>query len=163
MKFLLKLKAWQLFLLIVVPIAIKSSIFFYEVFALLGGLLYLTWVYEIGIAMHSFISEQPKKPRNIYFKISFTFMVLSLIIHYILSYVHPVDFYFSFTLAIILVICMLYFVGFSGRMLESKITGRIENRSDSLKAMLFIYFFPIGIWYLQPIINQIVAKEEQTR
>jgi hypothetical protein len=72
-----------------------------------------------------------------------------------LEYLHG---YLYFSCVIIVIV--LYSFMFAARMLESAIEGKIVNRSDSLKTFFYIWFFPIGIWYIQPAVKRVLIQQE---
>jgi hypothetical protein len=49
---------------------------------------------------------------------------------------------------------------FTARMIESVANGYLVNRSDSLKAFFGFWFFPVGIWYIQPAVQRLVKENE---
>lgn len=49
---------------------------------------------------------------------------------------------------------------FAARMLESNFQDGIANRRDSLKAFFCIWIFPLGVWYIQPAVQQVLAHYE---
>jgi len=51
---------------------------------------------------------------------------------------------------------MLYIFAFAARMLESVIQGNAVGVSGSLKAFFCFWFFPIGLWYIQPAVQRII-------
>ncbi|MGZ3814089.1 MAG: hypothetical protein ACXVB0_23960 [Mucilaginibacter sp.] len=46
----------------------------------------------------------------------------------------------------------------AARMLESMFEGELVNRSDALKAFFGLWFFPFGIWYIQPAVKRVLDK-----
>ncbi len=157
MKILLRLKAWQLFVLIMLPIMVPTVNIICGAIYAFGVVIYVGWIFSIGYTMHSFIKLQ-SKPKIIYFKMScLTFLTILMAFHLPLNSINEYLFGALFVMGIA---SMLYSFSFAARMLESAIEGEIVNRSDSLKALFYIWFFPIGIWYLHPAIKQVLAKQD---
>lgn len=164
MKRLLYLKSWQLYLLIFIPIGIGDI--FFSFLGLVGWIIYLFWVYAIGTIMHSLIQKN-SKPKIIYFKISCLIVFLIVLIFYESYFLKIVDddfflnyFSLGFAFVSVIMVIQIYTFLFAASMLESSIQGKIVNRSDSLKVAFFIWFFPIGIWYIQPLIKKVLAEHE---
>ena len=158
MNFLLRLKSWQLLILIFLPSVIPPLNFSCRIVNVSGFLIYISWIYTIGTVLHSMLPIH-LKPKVIFFKISCVICLLFVIIG---SFSNLLDFnpfegnniYIFCILFAIVMIVMFYTFSFAARMLESKIKGKIVNRSDSLRTFVYIWFFPIGIWYIQPMIKQ---------
>lgn len=156
MKILLRLKAWQLFVLTLIPaFYFPGANIFYQVTYWFGTMIYIGWIFSIGIVMHSLI-DSPLKPKIIYFKISC--LLISLLLPF--GAYAPLQYSYFFSCAMIGVVIMLYLFMFAARMPESVVEGKIVNRSDSLRAFFYIWFFPIGIWYLQPLIKNVLMQHE---
>jgi len=67
----------------------------------------------------------------------------------------------SVTGAIIYTIGFICACGFAGKMLESVIEGEIVGNSDALKAIICFVIFPVGLWYIQPAIQRVLAKYDK--
>lgn len=158
MKVLLRLKAWQLFLLNAPWYMFTFISPVFDVLYLNGTAIFFGWIFSIGYVMHSFI-QSPSKPKIIYFEITFSFFVIWCIIDYFIPMNKAIE-YWIWPLAALGGISLLYSFGFAARMFESVRQGEIVNRSDSLRTLFYILFFPIGIWFLQPSINEIMAEKE---
>ena len=133
----------------------------FQILYLFGTVIYLTWIFSMGYVMHSFV-QSPSKPKIIYFEISFLFFVVTAITTYFVS-LDALSKYLMWPLTAIETVAFFYSFGFAARMLESVKQGEIANRSDSVWTFLYIMFFPIGIWFLQPSINRILAEQESNR
>ncbi|MET3498656.1 MULTISPECIES: hypothetical protein [Mucilaginibacter] len=157
MRFLLKLKSWQLFALIVIPAFVPNS---YTVLMYLSLLIGLSWIYAIGVTMHSLIPVI--KPDIKYFRFSLLLIIIALIISRIAQVGGDnLAIWFSATGGIIYVIGFICACGFAGKMLESVIEGEIVGNSDALKAIICLIFFPIGLWHIQPAVQRVLAKYDK--
>ena len=158
MEFLLRLKSWQLFAIIILPLMV-SSFWLDQLLYGIGYVVYIGWMYSIGIKMHSLFSFQ-SKPKVIYFKIS---CLSALLIVIITTFFDPLQNgpSFAFWIESVVIVCsMFYILNFAARMLESVIQGKIIGFSDSLKAFFGFWFFPFGIWYIQPVVKIVLEKHE---
>jgi hypothetical protein len=170
MKFLLNLKAWQLFVILFIGM-ISSSDSSYGLFiSMFFFLIYVSWIYQIGITMYNLIAVQ-SRPGIRYFKFCCLFMlflsVLSELFYvYIIQFIPQRD--IIEPIISIIVPCYagwtwLYISMFSARMLESAIEGRLVMRSDSMKGFVCIIAFPIGVWYIQPAVQRVLNKYKVVR
>jgi hypothetical protein len=161
MDFLLKLSSWKLFLLLVLPC-------FFTFIPLLGMLLtalwiviYMGWIYSIGVSMHNLIPKRIK-PEIGYFKFNCIFNIVVFIAILITGGYNsetagdfnlvfiPITFYAIWSL--------IYVFSFAARMLESVIEGEIVGISDSIKGLFCFWFFPFGVWHIQPAVERVLEK-----
>ncbi|HTF16987.1 MAG TPA: hypothetical protein VK658_02880 [Chryseolinea sp.] len=59
---------------------------------------------------------------------------------------------------IISMICFFFVIGFAAKIIKVAETGRPVSVNDYFGEFFLIFFFPIGIWLLQPRINRIVKS-----
>ncbi|MES2107905.1 MAG: hypothetical protein V4577_04110 [Bacteroidota bacterium] len=165
MEFLIRLKAWQVLLLILFPAFLSNYDSLQPViWTLMVYVIYWAWIYAIGIKMNSFIPAN-LRPGLTSFKIHSYLLLIFLITLFAAEFFgqlpdieSPYAMYFGLGAMTISLYLLFNVWMFSARMLESVIVGTIVNRSDSLKAFLCFWFFPIGIWFIQPAVNRAVAK-----
>jgi len=161
---LLRLKSWQLFLLLLLSYFLPSGYVFERVANLLFIGIYLGWIYSVGFVMHSLLPDK-RKPGITYFKISCLFIiVLFITLSFTGGYTINQDNYkeygnsiwFLVPLILYTIWSMLYMFMFAAQMLESMIEGRLVLRSDSLKGFFGFWFFPFGVWYIQPAVQRVL-------
>jgi len=165
MKLLLRLKSWQLFILIVIPLLFQPTNLVFEIIVLFGYGVYLSWIFAIGSTMHALLLAK-LKPKIIYFKIS---CLSTAVIILPTCFYNPFAFLDPFAGGIkacvfwvffaFVITSMFYSFGFAARMLQSRIDGEIANRSDSFRSFCYIWFFPIGIWYIQPMVKRALQED----
>lgn len=178
--FFSRIKNWQLFLLLVFPyiiliyandlengyITIIVSIVLFFLPLLIGSV----WFISIG----NFLGRVSKeKDKTLYFNINIILMIGYWLFIYTYAFLQSGDL-FSTTFTIvstdendnplftgpsapimlllgIYIMCAIfynmYFVG--------NCISNLNNKKESLKILFQIWFFPIGIWFLQPKINKI--------
>jgi hypothetical protein len=166
MKFLLRLKSWQLFLLLLIPCFAPGGYLIGKILNSFWVIMYVGWVYEIGVAMHSLIP--PKlQPKAVYFKLACLYVIIAFISlaffsNFFLS-VSPDKNSQLFVLFLALMLTVIgasfYIFSFAARMLESVINKRIVGFNESLKAFFCIWIFPYGIWHVQPVLQVILKKK----
>jgi hypothetical protein len=64
-----------------------------------------------------------------------------------------------FPLHLLAMFCMFYQLYFVSKNLVLAETGRPASFSDYARLFLALWFFPIGIWIVQPRINRLIQKE----
>jgi hypothetical protein len=161
MPFLLKLKSWQLFILIIVPAFISNSLSIYSTIVSLSLLISFSWIYIVGTTMHSLIPVSVK-PNIKYFRFYFLLIIIALIMIGIAQFSRDNSTtWLSVTGGGIYIVGFICACGFAGKMLESIIEGEIVNNSDALKATICFLIFPIGLWYIQPAVQRVLAKYDK--
>jgi len=110
--------------------------------------------------MYSLLPDNLNKPNIGNFKISCLISVIAIPVGYSGTFFGYYNVYFSAAFGVIVLTSLFYSIGFAARMLESKLSRRIVNRSDSLKNIFYILFFFIGVWILQPLIKQVLTSQE---
>lgn len=178
MRFLLRLKHWQLFLITWgVPLAIyiytfsrptlKVKLFPVVMVVFIIGIF--GWIWAISTQLHKKLPHEVKL--NVKgFKIIFSIPILYLLA---LTLWMAHQFYFrfpegspnirSFLLVIIFVhfismVCILVGLRFAAQTLRSVELGRLANFSDYAIEFFLIWFSPIGFWILQPRLNKLMEK-----
>jgi hypothetical protein len=175
MKFLLKIKHWQffgIFLAIYACTKILTEINLKEddvilfpnkfdfVYSLLLVVPFFCWLYSLGINLHRKLPVSVKmnlKRFKIFFFISIFYLILFyiLIINIDLAYkivIIPVHLFAMY--------CIFYCFYFIAKSLKSIELDKeaIWNENDYAWYFFLIWFFPFGIWVLQPKINKIFKK-----
>ncbi len=141
------LKHWQLFLLIVLPLAWVSPSPLQEMINSIGIITFGLWIYGIGIYGHSNLKEEQAEQMNLsLFKLNSKMSILTLLLIYIITQIHP-DFDSSFSIynlimipiSLYLIYTIFYIVIFSSKTLTSLELDRQVTFSD--------YFFKsISYW-----------------
>lgn len=162
MNFLLKLKSWQLFLIFICPILL-SEIFQFDPFALessifsaISLMVILLWFYKVGVFS---LRLSHKKTMLFVFRVLFVcnLLLASVLINLSIYQHFSIDDYYhliSLLTAIGLVFhfYMMYLVAKSLCMNKSTLPSLF-------KVFYMLWFFPIGIWWLQPKINELITNQ----
>jgi len=158
----LKAKHWHIFVvLFVIPqlasfAAIASmQIVFFSVMTAIFGLCLLAWYWALGSFLSS--ASRPKFRMNIGL---FRFAVL-----YPLCYVPffmwvALDFEDGISpiiipLHLLAMACMIYVLYFVSKSLVLAETGKAASFSDYVGPLILFWFFPLGIWFVQPRVNRL--------
>jgi hypothetical protein len=174
MNFLLRLKAWQMFLFLMVffvlpslfPLVFIHGGFLFE-FTFLFLVVFLLWVYSIGVKMNALIPAafRPGTSRfKIYclvapvsagFILGLSFFSVNLGVNtgvYLILVLTSVIAYFYSIFSVFM---------FAARMLKTVVLGYPANKSDAIAEFFCIWMFPIGVWIIQPMVNKVLAKQDE--
>ncbi|MGL1900693.1 MAG: hypothetical protein OCC49_01065 [Fibrobacterales bacterium] len=181
---LLKAKHWQLFIgMFLVPLAVQvlmvqefissnskqnfenpeqvfESFKYLWLFSAFAFLIGITWFISIGVRLRSFVSglEQMKVKKFIFLSsFSFCYMFMASTLFEIIPNVSWMIF-LIIPMHLTAMFGMLYMLYFPGRVLKSIELGRVASRGESIGSMFLFWFFPIGLWTIQPIANKVFAQ-----
>jgi hypothetical protein len=178
MRFLLRLKHWQLFLITWgIPIAINLFTFskpalMVKLFPLMMVVFIIGifgWIWAISTQLHK------KLPMEANLNIKGFKIVFSVPIFYTLALTFWMiyQFYFRFPEgssnigSVIIIVAFFHFVSmvcilvglrFAAQTLRSVELGRLAKFSDYAIEFILIWFSPIGFWILQPRLNKLTEK-----
>lgn len=178
---LLTLKHWQIFTLLMgVPVLFQlfvgyavttdsvSSLIFIAFPVMLVFLIavFFGWFYAIGTNLHKKLpgSVTMNLTRfKIFLFIPFAYMIsISLIMCNLITERLPIDgqpnpafFLVIFPLHLFSIFCMFYCLYFNAKALKSVECQREVTSSEYIGEFLMIWFFPFGIWMIQPRLNKL--------
>ncbi|MCF2859182.1 hypothetical protein L1286_16990 [Pseudoalteromonas sp. SMS1] len=184
MKFFLTWKSWQVFLLVVLlpfgfqfllmETLMSSSEIDHEMMfnviplmMLVFIALYLLWFWTLGTELNKIIPEK-ERPSASRFKFGIKFNAIYMVLFqaFFISTANGTSFGFLVPVIFILHICSMYFMFYSIYFIsknlvtfENKVYG--TNKS-STGTFFLMWFFPLGIWFVQPRINKMYAAEPST-
>ena len=161
MNFLLRLKSWQMFLLLVLPLYLSGIPYLGIILMILTVGIYIAWVYYITAAMHAVMPDNLKPP-IIYFKYTCISLLVIMICIFGLNDL-VADFLKNdlFVFLMLFVVCIFLnfaMCRFAGKILECAIEGEILYASDSAKAIFCFWFYPLRVWYIQPAVRSVLDK-----
>ncbi len=165
MDILLKLRHWVLFAVMMIPPIIADvgdlAGFWYSVSVIWTALIYTCWLFSIGNAVYSVGSTS--RFAIVLFKAGVIYLIICLLsVFYNTS--HASDF---FPLWQIVLYCVGIFVEFYLFFFVAKNLVYYENDHHLESKSIFltfcaIWFFPIGVFFVQPRINQIVSVSRKS-
>lgn len=177
---LLKLKHWQLFLLLIgLPLVFQiftmqammnnepAGMFIsFPLMMILVVAIYFGWFYALGTNLHKKLPSSVSmnlKRFKIFLIIPMVYIVLiSLFMTFAMSDVFP-EYISSYMMIIIplhlfSIFCMFYCLYFISKELKSVEWQRPVTFNDYAGEFFFIWFFPFGIWFIQPRINKLFSE-----
>jgi hypothetical protein len=180
-----KLKSWQMFLIIVLPFATSVvQIWIYSFFSLeisinaaaalaylrlVASLTLFLWLYVVGSKLNEKIG--PDKYETRFLKASTIYMALFLISDKVrremgidLSFMDTEFAVYTTVYAIswfqvISWICLIYSYYFVAKVLLSAELGRGTSFGEFVGTFFLILFILIGIWWIQPRINEVFSED----
>jgi len=172
MNLFLSAKHWQLFIIFCGSAFLSDFVTTFSIFFnLLGVGVYLAWMYAISVGMQKMVPP-PAKMNVTLFKVFFfipaIYFILILIVmdYFTKSFGGP----FSGRNALIIVpvhlfsmFCIFYCLYFLAKAIKTVELQRVVTFSDFFPEFLLAWFFPIGVWILQPRINKIIKQYEESR
>ena len=176
-RFLLRAKHWQIFILMTAPFVLGMAIEFNsdwntllptEGFGtsdlktaflwLLFMFSYLAWQWASGAFLNSIV--QPSLRMNTgFFYFSLVYPALYFIVFWAVFHnSSPVVLAVIFPLHAFATFCMFYLLYFVSKSLVAAETAKPATFLDYAGAFFLIWFFPIGVWMIQPRINRLYAE-----
>lgn len=148
-------------------ILLTSGIFIYLLSVIVFAISILAWLWAVGTGLQSKIGDELSM-RSSVFK-----TVLLLFVVYIISPLALLsafqgntqlgDFlvtwgFFFIPLHFLMMLCILFCLFFVAKTYKTAILQRKVTFSDFAGDFFLIWFFPIGIWIVQPKINELVSE-----
>jgi len=177
MDFFLKAKAWQVFSILVgIPIVFQLVMFkfflgliysdpkLFLIIAsgamLIGGAVYLFWVWTLGIGINQRIQSEIR-PKVKFFKFAVIYSAVSFIIYPLLGILPLTNVNAAGVGELLSLLqlfgsyCMIYGFYFIAKNLVTLEKGAPIKFRSQLGTMILLWIFPLGIWSIQPRINEI--------
>ena len=185
MNLLVRIKHWQLFIFLVgIPISIQLFLIFislnassnYEIVNIILGVLvpttfFFIWQYILGVKLHQRLPDTLKMNLNkfrillvvpVIYILFISFFVVKILSLPITVNIGPYILLFFLIIPIHLfsMFCIFYCLYFNSKALKSVELGKEAILSDYILEFFLLWFFPIGVWIIQPRINKIFSNPE---
>jgi hypothetical protein len=166
--FILKLKTYEVFLLILVGGILKKIEFDDNMInALLsstGFILYAGWPFFVGHALHQRYPDLIRWNYQV-FTLCSGIWALTILAVPIISAVLGLAYIEVLTVpgAIVVFLAVGYCLLYTAKLIESADIRKEVDGFESDGVLLLILLLPIGIWFLQPIVNKMVADKPEER
>ena len=164
MKFILRLKHWQVFLILIAGLfisnfEIENNKTLTTILFLIGMTTYFSWILFVGHALYQLLPEKIELNYNLFLINSFIWLTSYIFVMVIsdgqgmtFSGVEALPGFYVF-------FAFLYFLMFPARALKSIEKDRKADIGECIGDFFLIVFLPIGIWFLQPRINRVTADK----
>ena len=173
--FFLRAKHWQLFLLLfLVPTILEIATAAYLPETLrslndLGGLVYLglwfiatacifVWLWAMGSFLNS-IQKLGVRMNLSFFRVALVFVPVYLAVFFPVVLIAELPSQITAPLYLFATFCIFYAFYFVARSLVTVNKGRQVPFGGYAKPLILLLLFPIGVWSIQPRINQLWARK----
>lgn len=131
----------------------------FQAVMMLYMICFLGWLGSMGSFLNSLIIPSLRM-RASFFRFAFIYPVTYAIIAFtvFLLNLKPTIYIFIVPLHLLATFCMVYNLYFVSKSLTLVETGKPVSFYDYAGPFFLLWFFPIGIWYIQPKINRIYAQ-----
>jgi hypothetical protein len=172
-------KHWQIFLLFVAIFAIgelpmlgyaassasspegfAEAFVVVEIVTAVSALCYLLWLWSMGSFLNSLLSPGLRLKTGVFL---FTLMFTSIYVFgfmMLFQNVNSIGFAVIIPLLLFAAFCMFYNFYFVSKSLVIAETGKGATFSEYAGEFLLLWFYPIGIWFIQPRINRLYAQTQ---
>ena len=152
-------------------------VFIFPVIGLFGAVIHLYWQWSVATGLQSYMHPDMRKLRvkrfKLFFFIPMIYMGLFMLVMIITStqidpqhngespnmmWLIPMII-LAFLMHFFSMFCLVYCLYFTAKTLKSAELQREAHFSDYIGDFFLFWFFPVGIWFLQPRINRIVQKD----
>ena len=180
MKLFLLMKSWQVFgLVVVLPFVFQSivmtkimssnlidpkEIFDILLYMMLGFMaIFMTWFWSLGTGLNNLIKPEIR-PSSKFFRFGIIYSALYMILFmFFMSRLIDQEkmgsmMGFVFPLHLFAMFCMFYGLYFIAKNLVMAEKNEVVKFDDFSGPFFLIWFFPIGIWFVQPRINKLISN-----
>jgi hypothetical protein len=165
----LNARPWQLFvLLLVAPMLIQftaiifPSMYVFVVVSFAYLLCVLAWLWSMGSFLSSVApSEIKSKFRFFCFTLLFPLFYTPALLWFALTRANVPGAVIAI-LHLFAMYCMFYALNFVAKTLVTVQTGRLASFQDYAGQFLLLWFFPIGVWVIQPKISRLYQHLSNT-
>jgi len=152
----LRLRHWQLFIIFLFVIVVAQVLFGFLSTALIGAVLF-GWLWSISLsASRRLPKELSASPAimgiGLIYALAYSWFSFDLF-H---GFVFP---WYGVVLHILAVVAVFYALGFSAKQLTKMMYRRQVTFVEYLGPLLLLWFFPIGVWFIQPRVNELLTEK----
>jgi len=175
-RFFLRAKSWEIFLLLfgimaVSQIAVVASmqpatgqdfgkgLLLFGFLTVLFMFCFSGWFWAMGLFLNSIV-QVGLRPSVGFFRFALIYPILYLPIFMISFPQRPAMLAVILPLHLLAMFCMFYLLNFVSKNLVLAETGRNVTFYDYAGPFFLLWFFPIGVWIVQPRINRLYAERK---
>ncbi|NVN96024.1 MAG: hypothetical protein HXX18_12150 [Bacteroidetes bacterium] len=152
MKILLKIKHWQLFLILFLPCYFVNSKITMDLITIFLLIVFSLWVYSIGVLGQLKNKELGfEKKVSTYFKINCFLLPLTWLIVQLSQF--KITIFISSIYFWVALFYIIYFVSITIVTYSNKKNAKFK---ESILTMIGFLIFPVGVWFIQPKVNRII-------
>lgn len=163
MGFVLKLKHWQVFLILLIgSIATNTKWGNHEVFNLglnsFGLIIYFLWYFAVGLELAELLPPRVELPRTLFIINALVLIISMLLIISVYGGNFSSNGFLGFLWIAYTMYAMFQFMLFPSKALKSVEKGSEATIGQHFGYFLLTIFWPIGIWWIQPKLNRIQSN-----
>jgi len=140
---------------------------FYILIGLISAAVRYLWTWVSGIQLNKRLPEELQL-NSIFFKICFFYPIVYVpaIILVIFTVIYPASDFFPLAFLLLVpfhlfaIFCSFYCYYFVARVIKTNELGQHTYISDYIAEVFMVWFFFVGIWFLQPKINKMVSESD---
>lgn len=166
MNFILKLKHWQVFLILSLA-SLTSNFewvgndFFNLAINTFGVIIYFLWYFAVGLELTEHLPVRIELGRTMFIINAFVLVLSMLILITLFDGEFSSNGFFGFVWVVYLMYAVIQFIFFPARALKS-VEQQAEMGFDQYFGyFLLMLFWPVGIWWIQPKLNRIGRPNEE--
>lgn len=159
LSFFVKAPAWNIFLLLVLPITVSmviTSLTKLLIIARIGALLdfhiLLLWQWSVCTLIHEKYSSYMKVP-ILWFKISIAYLSVYYIFIFLDFTIIPIN--YIEPLNLLFLVCNIYCLYFLSKLLVMVEKQSKVKFNEYIGTLVLAWILLVGIWYIQPRVNRI--------
>jgi hypothetical protein len=159
--FFLRAKHWQIFVLFAIPqvasfaAIVTMQYMFFIVVTAAFGLCVLAWLWFLGSFLSSGLKAQFRmKPGFFHFAVLYPLLYMPVFSWFVFSSANGAVMVIV-PLHLLGMACMVYVLYFVSRNLVMAETGMPASFSDYIGTLILFWFFPVGVWLVQPRVNRL--------
>lgn len=163
MSFILRLKHWQIFPIILIGatlygFTIEGDQKLTTTLTVTGGIIYFLWPLLVGHELYQFLPNKIQLNYHLFILNSFIWMT-AFVTTTIISDAQGMTFHGIAVLpGFYVAYTFLHLIMFPARVLKSIEKGTKADIGECIGDFFLIIFLPFGIWFLQPRINKVTEK-----
>jgi hypothetical protein len=117
--------------------------------------IFLLWFWFLGVFLCSLVRPD-LKPKIAFFRVTTIYPVLyAFAVPALFVSVNPVLSGALLPLHLLAMTCLIYDLYFVAKCLTLAVTGKPKTFSDFAGTFFLLWFFPIGVWSIQPKVNRL--------
>ena len=119
---------------------------------------FLVWMWSLGSFLNSIVKPELRMRTGLFLFGLLYPPVYGVAFFAVLERRHALLFAMIWPFHLLAMVCLLYQLKFVSKSLAMAETGKSEEFRDYAGLFLLIWFFPIGVWFIQPRINRLYAR-----
>lgn len=127
-----------------------AALFFYACF--------VVWYWSMGSFVHSVLAPALKQRMGFFGFATVYPLAYLLLFNVLFERLTPLRLLAIFPFHLLAMFCLFYAPGFVARNLAVAERGKAVPFRDYAGALFLLWFFPIGIWFIQPRINRLYSS-----